>query len=138
MELTRKTFIRSGSAAVASLLSLPALATLSDEEIETLISNAKFSEDAVTLDVPEIAENGYSVPISVDAPGATSISVFSDGNPLPNVVTFKFGPLSGSQAVSTRIRLAKTQELVAVATMEDGTLYIAKKAVRVTIGGCGA
>jgi len=60
MELTRKTFIRSGSAAVASLLSLPALATLSDEEIETLISNAEFSEDAVTLDVPEIAEKRSS------------------------------------------------------------------------------
>ena len=60
----------------------------------------------MTISAPEIAENGNTVPIEVDAPGAVEITLFADGNPVPNVATFKFGPLSASRSASTRIRLA--------------------------------
>ena len=59
------------------------------------------------------------------------------GNPTPAVATFNFGPLAGSRSGSTRIRLAKTQDVIAVAKMEDGSFKMAKATVKVTIGGCG-
>jgi len=86
---------------------------------------------------PEIAENGNTVPISITAPGAVLVTVFADGNPVPNVATFKFGELNPSRSVSTRIRLAKTQNVVAIAQMNDGSFQRANAAVKVTIGGCG-
>ena len=94
-------------------------------------------EGAITLTAPEIAENGNTVPIGVDAPGAVEITLYADGNPVPNVATFKFGPMSASRSASTRIRLARTQNVVAVAKMEDGSFQMAKAEVKVTIGGCG-
>ena len=75
-------------------------------------------EGGLTLTAPEIAENGNTVPIAVDAPGAVAIAIFAAGNPTPKVVTFNFGPLAGSQSATTRIRLAGTQDVIAVA--QDG------------------
>ena len=63
--------------------------------------------------------------------------VLALGNPTPPVATFKFGPLAASHAASTRIRLAGTQEVVAIAKMADGTFVQASSTVKVTIGGCG-
>ena len=63
--------------------------------------------------------------------------VFATGNPLPEVVTFNFGPLSGSQHATTRVRLAGEQEVVAIARKPDGSFVSARQNVRVTIGGCG-
>ena len=77
------------------------------------------------------------MPIGVSAPGASEITLYADGNPVPSVATFRFGPLSGSQSASTRIRLAKTQDVIAVAKMEDGSFKMARANVKVTIGGCG-
>ncbi|WP_236638331.1 thiosulfate oxidation carrier protein SoxY [Mangrovicoccus ximenensis] len=91
----------------------------------------------ITLTAPEIAENGNTVPIAVSAPGAASISLFAAGNPSPEVCTFSFGPAAGSQSASTRIRLAKTQDVVAVAKMADGSFVKTSATVKVTIGGCG-
>jgi len=59
------------------------------------------------------------------------------GNPTPGVATFNFGPLAASQFASTRIRLAGTQDVVAVAKMPDGSFVQASQEVKVTIGGCG-
>ncbi len=75
--------------------------------------------------------------MSVDAPGAVSILILATGNPTPGVATFNFGPLAGSQAASTRIRLAGTQDVVAIAKMADGSFVKAASTVKVTIGGCG-
>ena len=139
MELTRRKVlaIGSGALAFASLTGLPAFASLTDEAIAALTGGADVGEGGVTLTAPEIAENGNTVPIGVDAPGAVEITLFADGNPVPNVATFKFGPLSATRSASTRIRLAKTQNVVAVAKMEDGSYKMAKAEVKVTIGGCG-
>ena len=139
MELTRRKILAIGSStlALASVSGLPAFASLTDDAIAALTGGADMGEGGVTITAPEIAENGNTVPIEVSAPGAAAITVFADGNPTPAVATFKFGPLAGSQTASTRIRLATTQNVIAVAEMADGSYQMAKANVKVTIGGCG-
>ena len=137
MNLTRRHMLALSSATLASLAAMPAFASLTDEAIAALTGGAEMGEGAITLNAPEIAENGNTVPIGVDAPGAAEITLFADGNPVPNVATFKFGPLSASRSASTRIRLARTQNVVAIAKMEDGSFQMASAEVKVTIGGCG-
>ena len=139
MELTRRKLLVLGSGAVAltGLTGLPAFASLTDDAIAELTGGADLGEGAITITAPEIAENGNTVPIEVSAPGAVAITLYAAGNPVPNVATFKFGPLSGSRSASTRIRLATTQDVVAIAEMEDGSFQKASTNVKVTIGGCG-
>lgn len=139
MELTRRKLLVLGSGAMAlsGLTGLPAFASLTDDAIAELTGGADLGEGAVTITAPEIAENGNTVPIEVSAPGAVAITLYAAGNPVPNVATFKFGPLSGSRSASTRIRLATTQDVVAIAEMEDGSFQKASTNVKVTIGGCG-
>lgn len=109
-----------------------------DEWIAEFTGGAEAPEgDGVKLTAPEIAENGNTVPISVDAPGAAEILLVAAGNPVPGVAKFGFGPLAGSQNVATRIRLAQTQDVIAVAKLADGSFVRAKSNVKVTIGGCG-
>ena len=71
------------------------------------------------------------------ADGATAILILAPGNPNAGVVTFEFSALSGERSAATRIRLAKTQDVVAIARMEDGSFAMAKRQIKVTIGGCG-
>lgn len=138
MELTRRFVIGSGAAAAAGFAALPAIAaSLTDDAIEALTGGAKMGESAITLTTPEIAENGNTVPIGFDAPGAVEVTIYADGNPLPEVATFKFGKMAAERSATTRIRLAGTQNIVAVAKMEDGSFQMAKNNVKVTIGGCG-
>ena len=109
-----------------------------------LIGEKEPKEGRVTLDLPQIAENGNTVPIKVTVSGpmteddyVKSVHVFADGNPRPDVASFHFTPRSGKAFVSTRMRMAKTQNLIAVAETSKGELFMAKKEVKVTIGGCG-
>lgn len=129
--------IGSGTLAFAAFTGLPAFASLTDEAIAVLTGGADIVEGGVNLIAPEIAENGNTVPIEVSAEGAVSITLLASGNPNPDVATFKFGPLAGSRAGSTRIRLAGTQDVIAIAKMEDGTFHRTSATVKVTIGGCG-
>lgn len=138
MSFTRRDVLVLGAASAAlSLSGLPAFASATDDAIMAFTGGADASEGGITLTAPEIAENGNTVPIAVEAPGAVAITVFATGNPLPGIATFNFGPLAGSQTGSTRVRLAKTQEVVAIAKMEDGTFRKTSATVKVTIGGCG-
>jgi len=98
----------------------------------------------VTLGAPEIAENGNTVPIKVSVESdmiaddyVSEVMIVSTGNPRPEVATFKFTPMSGKADASTRIRLARTQDLIAIARMSNGALFQDTKNVKVTIGGCG-
>ena len=100
-------------------------------------------ERAVTVELPEIAENGNIVPykITVDHPMedgnfVSSIHLLSTANPQPHVATFHLTLLSGKAAVAGRMRLAKTQDVVVLAELNDGRLLIGKRAIGVTIGGC--
>jgi sulfur-oxidizing protein SoxY len=105
--------------------------------IAEFTGGAEMADAGVELTAPEIAENGNTVPIEVSAPGATAIMVLASGNPTPGVATFNFGPLAARQAASTRMRLAGTQDVIAIAQLADGSFAKASKAVKVTIGGCG-
>ncbi len=138
MKMTRREAMMWGaSAAVAMSLPISAHAAMIEEAIATFTGGADAAEGGVTLDAPEIAENGNTVPVGVAADGAVAIAIFASGNPNAEVATFTFGPLAGSRAASTRICLAQTQDLVAVAQMEDGSFQMATRNVKVTIGGCG-
>lgn len=101
-------------------------------------------EGRMTIELPEDAENGNIVPykIAVESPMTEAdhivrVHLLSTQNPQASVATFHFTPLSGQAAVSGRMRLAKTQEVVAVALTADNTLLIARTTVNVGIGGCG-
>lgn len=98
----------------------------------------------INIELPEIAENGNTVPLSVSVESPMSadnyvseLLIVADGNPNPGVVTFKFSPLSGKAEASTRIRLATTQNIIAVAKTSKGEFFTGQKLVKVTIGGCG-
>ena len=98
----------------------------------------------IALDLPEIAENGSIVPLSVSvaAPMAadnyvSEVLVIAEHNPSPEVVKFNFTPMSGKAEVATRIRLAATQNVTVVAKTSKGEFFTEQKMVKVTVGGCG-
>jgi sulfur-oxidizing protein SoxY len=98
----------------------------------------------IELDVPEIAENGSTVPmgVRVDSPmtdddHVKAVHVMATLNPSPEIISFKFTPMSGRASASTRMRLAETQNVIAVAELSDGSTIMTQKEVKVTIGGCG-
>jgi sulfur-oxidizing protein SoxY len=138
MEFTRRGAIAVGAGLAAALI-LPARGAMAaaEDKIAEFTGGAAMGAEGLTLTTPEIAENGNTVPIEVDAPGAQSIMVLAAGNPTPEVAIFHFGPLAGAQRASTRIRLAGTQDVIAIAKMQDGSFVQASNTVKVTIGGCG-
>lgn len=139
MTYTRRNILTIGTGALAlvSVSGLPVFASVADDAIAEITGGAEVTEGDIELTAPEIAENGNTVPIEVSAPGAVAITLLATGNPTPAVATFNFGPLAGSRSGSTRIRLAKTQNVVAIAKMEDGSFRKVAATVKVTIGGCG-
>lgn len=137
MKLTRRDAMAMGlGATLVAMLPLRATAAAEDA-IATFTGGMATGEGNITLTAPEIAENGNTVPMSVSAPGAAAIILIASGNPTPTACTFTFGPAAGTQAASTRIRLAGTQDVIAVARMADGSFIQATQSVKVTIGGCG-
>jgi len=113
-------------------------------ELKAFAGDAEVGSGRITLTAPEIAENGNSVPISVSVESpmteddyVESVAIYAEDNPLPQVVTFNFSPASGEASASTRMRLAKTQNVVAVAKMSNGSVFSDTRNVKVTIGGCG-
>ncbi|WP_300515029.1 thiosulfate oxidation carrier protein SoxY [Aliiroseovarius sp.] len=137
MKLTRRDALAIGLGATAVAM-LPLRASAAAEEaIAAFTGGAEVGAGDITLTAPEIAENGNTVPVSVEAPGAGSIIILATANPTPGVARFNFGEAAGSQAASTRIRLAGTQDVLAIAQMADGSFIQTKSTVKVTIGGCG-
>lgn len=115
-----------------------------EDAFARVVGNGTPIEGRMTLELPEDAENGNIVPykISVESPMTEAdhiarVHLLSTQNPQASVATFHFTPLSGKAAVAGRMRLAKTQEVVAVALTSDNTLLIARTTVSVGIGGCG-
>jgi sulfur-oxidizing protein SoxY len=100
-------------------------------------------EGRIKLELPELAENGNTVPLSVAVDGASDdgvyvqeILVVAPANPNARVIRFRFSSMSVPEA-STRVRLAETQDVIAVAKLSDGTFFSASRQIKVTIGGCG-
>jgi sulfur-oxidizing protein SoxY len=146
-EISRRHVIVLVGAAAATAAMLPRVSLADKAATEAAIK--KLGADGaktggITLDVPQIAENGNSVSVglSVDSPMTEanyvkSVYLFADGNPNPEVCAIHFTPMSGAAKASTRIRLAKTQNVVAIAQMSDGSFQREAVEVKVTIGGCG-
>jgi len=113
-------------------------------EIAKFTAGKTAEQGKISIELPEIAENGNTVPlaVSVDAPMTaenyiSEVLVVADGNPNPGVATFHFSPMSGKAEASTRIRLATTQNIIVVAKTSGGQFFTGQKLVKVTIGGCG-
>ena len=134
-----------GAVAIATFGIAPARAANNAQDLIKAFTGGKAAtEGKVKLDLPEIAENGNTVPMTVfvespmsDQSYVTEVLVVGDGNPNGGMAKFHFSPLSGAAEANTRIRLAATQNITAVAKMNDGSFYTASKQVKVTIGGCG-
>lgn len=114
------------------------------EYLSKMTSGDAGTQGRVTVKLPEIAENGRTVPITItvdspmtDGDYVKSVHVVADGNPSPEVISFNLSPAMGKAEVSTRMRLGKTQNVRAAAIMSDGSVFTGTKEVKVTIGGCG-
>ncbi|MHA1546133.1 MAG: thiosulfate oxidation carrier protein SoxY [Alphaproteobacteria bacterium] len=152
VELTRRGALTLGATFVAAagllgsaaLVPAQASAEAAGKMIDAFTGGAKPQVGRVTLGAPEIAENGNTVPISVSVESpmtaddyVVAVLIVAPGNPNPGVATLLFSPLSGKAEASTRMRLAKTQDVIAVAKMSDGSFFMDTRSVKVTIGGCG-
>lgn len=150
--LDRRSFLVSGAAVASSLAllllgdkdALAAKPPKYEEAVEEVLKGAKPTADMITLKMPEIAENGNVVSVSIDATAAEAagktvkaLHVYATDNPWPYVATFHLSPLSGKALVTSRMRLARSQKVVAVAALEGEEFLITETFVKVTIGGCG-
>jgi sulfur-oxidizing protein SoxY len=149
-ESTRRQFIGLvGGAAVIGAVPIVTLrraeatpATLA-AAIRSVVGTAELQTGKVELDVPPLVENGNTVPmtVSVSSPMTPndyvrSIHVFNEKNPQPNIGNFYLGARAGRAQVSTRIRLADSQKIVAIAHLSDGTFWSASADVVVTLAAC--
>jgi len=146
----RRTFILgAGATALAtSLLSGDLIAQDAtqpwQQAVKAIVGDSKPVDGRLLLDIPEIAENGNTVPLAVSAESpmteaehVKAIHVIATANPQPGVVTFRFTPLSGKAAAASRMRLQRTQDVIALAELSDGKFLMTRRPVRVTVGGCG-
>ena len=108
-----------------------------DAALKLLYGKPMEISDKVTLDVPEIAENGAVVPVSVSTtlPNVTGITILVPENPFALAASYKLAD-GAMPSVGCRLKMAKTSNVVAVVEA-DGRLYTASKEVKVTLGGCG-
>jgi sulfur-oxidizing protein SoxY len=108
-----------------------------DETLTTMFSSTSHTESGdINIKAPDIAENGAVVPITVSTGmAAETISILIEKNPVPLACSYDLGS-STEGFVSTRVKMGKTSDLIAV-VKSGGKLYSAKKTVKVTIGGCG-
>ena len=111
--------------------------------IDAVIGEAPVRKGRVTLDIPPLVENGNTIAtsVAVDSPMTATdyvkaIHIFNEKNPQPNVISVHLGPRAGRAAFSTRIRLADSQNVVAIAEMSDGSLWSDTVEVIVTIAAC--
>lgn len=145
--ISRRSALALGAGTALAALGARNSAATPDEaaaEIAKFAGGALPLPGRIKIELPEIAENGNTVPLSVvvDSPMngndyVSAILVVADGNPRPGMARFHLTPMSGSAAIVTRVRLNATENVIVVAKTSAGKLYIAQKLVKVTIGGCG-
>ncbi|MBS4046641.1 MAG: SoxY-related AACIE arm protein [Alphaproteobacteria bacterium] len=145
--ITRRIAI-AGSIGAASLLVLrvPAFATPTEMAgaVAEFTGNASVQRGArVKLDLPPLVENGNSVSVTVradspmtDQDHVRAIAIFTERNPQPNVITARLGPRAGRAFLNTRIRLATSQKVIAVAGFSDGSFWSDQVDVIVTLAAC--
>jgi sulfur-oxidizing protein SoxY len=145
-DTTRREFLAlAGGAAMLAVTVRPAEATPATlaAAIRNVVGGEPVKTGKVKLEIPPLVENGNTVPmtVSVASPMASedhvkSIHVFNEKNPQPNVGNFYLSPLAGRAQISTRIRLADSQKVVAIAKLSDGTFWSASVDVVVTLAAC--
>ena len=113
------------------------------DAVRAAIGEAQVQKGKVKLDLPPLVENGNSVPcnVTVNSPMTAAdyvkaIHIFNEKNPQPNVISVKLGPRAGKASFSTRIRLADTQNITAIAEMSDGSCWSDEVFVIVTLAAC--
>jgi len=114
-----------------------------EEAMRKIVGTARVSAGRVKLELPPLSENGNAVPLTVsvespmtEADHVRALHVFTEKNPQPDVVTVRLGPRAGRARVSTRIRLADTQTVVAIAELSDGSFWSHRADVVVTLAAC--
>ncbi len=132
-------------AGAATLGALPAAGETADMEaaIKAFTGGRSVTAGRVKIDITPLVENGNSVSCGVicespmsEADHVKRIALFNEKNPQPEIAVFHLNPRAGTAKVETRIRLATTQHLVAIAEMSDGALFSDKVEVIVTIAAC--
>ena len=148
---TRRKFL-AAAGGLAAAAALPSIATAQStrtppnnmpEVIRRLVGSAQINKGKVKLGLPPLVENGHMVPLTVsvespmtEAAHVKAIHVFTEKNPLPEVASFHLGARAGRARVATRIRLADTQTVVAIAELSDGSFWSDSTHVIVTLAAC--
>lgn len=155
--LDRRTFLLSTGATVAALTLVErAVAQQSERaltaaysaefksELAGLLKHAKPQESGIVLDLPESVDNGEYVPVTIEVASpmtaddhVTALHLLSTANPRARVATFRFSLMSGKARVTSRMRLARTQDVVAIAMLSGGRVLLTQRPVDVGVGGCG-
>lgn len=143
--ITRRHVLLS-AAGCATLLALPTLVRANSWQsiasVRDFVGDAKLAGDGLQITLPLVAEDGSAVPLSIkssvnpDGPAILRLAIFAPENPTPEIAEFQFGPDVDTLNLSTRIRLSKSQTVIAVAHTDDGSVLIAERDVRVTSSGC--
>ncbi|RTM13557.1 MAG: SoxY-related AACIE arm protein [Bradyrhizobiaceae bacterium] len=150
MPTTRRQFLHlaggvtaAGTLPIVSLRPLQATPAMLTTAIRNVVGEAQIRTGRVKLDIPPLVENGNTVPMTVSvtspmtaAEHVKSIHVFNEKNPQPNIGNFYLTPSSGRAQVSTRIRLADTQKVVAIARLSDDTFWQIAAEIVVTLAAC--
>jgi sulfur-oxidizing protein SoxY len=149
-ETTRRQFLGlAGGAAIAGAVPIVTLRTAEATPatlaaaIRSIAGDGVVRTGKIKLDVPPLVENGNTVPMTVSVASpmtaddhVKSIHVFNEKNPQPNIGNFYLGPRAGHAQISTRIRLADSQKIVAIARLSDGTFWSVSVDVVVTLAAC--
>ena len=148
---SRREFLKAAGAAAAGfgmatvVTVRPASATPAEmqEAIRSIIGSARVTPGKVRLELPPLIENGNAVPltITVDSPmteteHVRAVHVFTEKNPQPYVVSFHLGPRAGRARVSTRMRLADSQNVLAICELSDGSFWSDSAGIVVTLAAC--
>ena len=142
---TRRWFLGSAAAFVSLVRAADGHATpqAMQDLVRTIVSEGNLQRGRVTLDVPPLVENGNAVPltVAVDSPmqerdHVKAIHVVNQKNPQPHVISIALGPRAGRAKVSTRIKLADAQQIMAIAELNDGSFWYETADVVVTIAAC--
>ena len=147
MPTTRRRFLglaaTAGTIPIVTLRPLEATPAMLSMAIRNVVGEAQLRTGKVRLDIPPLVENGNTVPmtVSVTSPMTAtdyvkSIHVFNEKNPQPNIGNFYLGPWAGRAQVSTRIRLADSQKVVAIARLSDDSFWQVAADVVVTLAAC--
>ncbi|MDH2343526.1 SoxY-related AACIE arm protein [Bradyrhizobium sp. SSUT77] len=150
MPTTRRQFLNlagsvtfAGTIPIVTLRPIEATPAMLTAAIRNVVGEVPVRTGKVKLDIPPLVENGNTVPMTVSVASpmtaddyVKSIHVFNEKNPQPNIGNFYLSPSSGRAQVSTRIRLADTQKVVAVARLSDDTFWQVTTEIVVTLAAC--